>query len=193
MRLLIGLGNKARHGKDSAALAIQTYFNAQFPDLLEARIFRFADALYEVCRREYGMTDKDAPLLQRIGAERRRGNPTYWIDQLRNTIGDFRGVVLIPDTRYQNEAAWIRSFGGFLINVTRLNEDGDLFVAPDRDSNHLSEIDLDGHRFDGYIKSYTGQEPLAAEQAITLARYFYKITEKPKDESQRLFAGMSHS
>ena len=104
MRLLFGFGNKARHGKDSAAQVIQDY--ARRFSLPEVRIFKFADALYDICRREYGMVGKDAPLLQRIGSERRGIQEDYWIDRLKFTIGSFKGIGIITDVRYKNEAAW---------------------------------------------------------------------------------------
>lgn len=178
MRLLLAFGNKARHGKDSAAHAIQNYFENESAAVYEdVRILKFADALYDVCRKEYGMVEKDAPLLQRIGAERRALDPQYWIKRLEFSIGNFSGIGLITDCRYLNEAAWVKSQGGFLINVTRLNEDGKPFVAPDRPADHPSEIELDGYPFDAFIRTYSGQEALAAEQAITIANYFYQITE----------------
>ena len=174
MRLLFGFGNKARHGKDSAAQAIQDY--ARRFSLPEVRIFKFADALYDICRREYGMVGKDAPLLQRIGSERRMIQEDYWLDRLKFTIGSFKGIGIITDVRYKNEAAWIRKNGGILVNVSRLNDDGTVFVAQDRPANHPSEIDLDGYDWDAYIKTKTGQEALAAEQALTIFNYFLEVT-----------------
>lgn len=177
MRLLLGFGSKARHGKDSAAVAIQTFFESQFPKYPKVKIFKFAGALYDVCREEYGMKDKDAPLLQRVGQEKRKEDPTYWINRLRFSIGSFDGVGIITDVRYQNEATWIKSYGGLLINVTRLEENGQPFVAPDRPADHISEVDLNDWNWDGYIRTKTGQESLAAEQAITLANFFFEITQ----------------
>lgn len=176
MRLLLGFGNKARHGKDSAACAIVTYFDSGFPLRPQARVFKFAGALYDVCRKEYGMTEKDSTLLQRIGAQRRERDPRYWIDRAFFDIGDYKGIALITDVRYKNEADEIKKRGGFLINVTRLNEDGTPFAAQDRDPNHLSETDLDDYNWDAYIRTKSGQEALSAEQAITTALYFYELT-----------------
>ena len=174
MRLLMAFGNRARHGKDSAAAAIQDY--ARRFSLPEVRIFKFADALYEMCRRDHGMTEKDAPLLQRIGLEKRQENENYWIDRLKFTIGTFKGIGLITDVRFQNEAAYIRNAGGFLVNVTRLNQNGTRFIAPDRPAGHPSEIDLDDYNWDAYIKTKTGQEALAAEQAITIFNFFLELS-----------------
>ncbi len=180
MRLLLGFGNRARHGKDSAAQAIANYFDSKFPAYPQVRIFKFAAALYDVCRKEYGMTEKDAPLLQRVGAEKRAQNDRYWIDRLFFDISTFNGVGIITDVRYKNEAQEIKKRGGYLINVTRLEEDGTPFVASDRPANHPSETELDGYNWDAFIKTKSGEEGLAAEQAITLGHYFYEIS-KPEN------------
>ena len=174
MRLVIGFGNKARHGKDSAAAAIQEYArNMCLPD---TRIFKFATALYQECEQHHGMIGKDAPLLQRVGLEKRQLNENYWVDRLKFSMGPFRGIALITDVRFKNEAEFVRKSGGFLVNVTRLNEDGVPFVAGDRPADHPSETELDGYNWDGYIKTKTGQEALAAEQALTLFNFFLELT-----------------
>ena len=60
--------------------------------------------------------------------------------------------------------------------MTRLNEDGVPFVAGDRPADHPSETELDGYNWDGYIKTKTGQEALAAEQALALFNFFLELT-----------------
>lgn len=187
MSLLIGFGNKARHGKDSAVNAIKDHINgssvklAQYygygpREVVVARQFRFAEALYEEARTLHGMTEKDAPLLQRIGAARRAENVNYWVDKVFFGVDDFfkknpNGVALISDVRYQNEVATLRDRGGYTINVTRLNADGSVYIAPDRPADHPSEVDLDGYNWDFFIRTRSGEEALAAEQAITLYEY----------------------
>ena len=111
-------------------------------------------------------------------AERREQDPDYWINRLKFTIGDFKGIGIITDVRYKNEAEWVKRDGGVLVNVSRLNYDGTPYVALDRSPFHQSEIDLDNWNWDAYIKTHNGQEALAAEQAITILNYFMEITEK---------------
>ena len=178
--ILIGLGNKARQGKDTAGEAIVSYYNAKRYQQAhhglkvtapEARIFKFADALYKVCREEYGMIGKNAPLLQQVGEGRRNTfGLNYWIDQLETSMIDFKGVAVITDVRYTNEADWIKSKGGWTIQVSRINEDGSQFITSDRDPNFISEVQLDNYNFDAYIKSKSSA--LTAELAITHAEYF---------------------
>jgi len=178
--ILFGLGSKARQGKDTAGEAIVNHFNdrrhLQVQHGLkvtspEARIFKFADALYRVCREEYGMVGKDAPLLQKIGDGRRNEfGLTYWIDQLEATMKNFDGIAVITDMRYINEADWVKSKDGFTVQVSRVNENGSQFISNDRDQNFPSEVQLDNYNFDAYIKSKS--VALTAEYAITLAEYF---------------------
>ena len=118
------------------------------------------------------MTEKDAPLLQRAGSERRLENPNYWIDRVFEQIDSVKPkIAVITDLRYENEAYAVATRGGVTIRVSRLNEDGTPFVATDRPANHPSEIDLDGYRFDHYIQAYTGESALVAQLAITIAEY----------------------
>ena len=228
MRLLLGFGNKARHGKDGAARAIENYFDARRSHAtlhgLRSKIpaikrIGFADALRrestEAIRQaggikallEQGFQDdvtrnwvffpdwvtadpnpdmsdpllpfgKHPKLLQWWGTEYRRNqNPDYWIEQARKAFTGFGGIGMITDVRFKNEAKFVKEDpNGFVINVTRTNEDGTLFADPNRPSNHPSEIDLDGYNFDGYIRTKTGQAALAGELAITMANFFYEIT-----------------
>jgi hypothetical protein len=70
---VVGIGHKARNGKDSTAAVFQDFFGSM------ARRYSFADALRAICRVNYGMTVKDAPLLQVVGTEvYRRGETVNW-------------------------------------------------------------------------------------------------------------------
>lgn len=61
--LIIGIGHRARQGKDSAARFIHETFPQQ------TRIYSFASSVRAVCRTVLGMEEKDAPLLQLVGTE----------------------------------------------------------------------------------------------------------------------------
>lgn len=178
--MIIAFGNKARHGKDSAGEALVAHYNnaratqqrhGLKPATPEARIFKFADALYRVCREEYGMTEKDPALLQKIGDGRRQEfGLTYWIDQLDAQISKFNGIAVITDMRYTNEAEWVKSKGGITVQVLRLNLDGNPYVSPDRDPNFISEVQLDTYDYDVAIE--TKSAVLTGELAITIAEYY---------------------
>ena len=180
--LLLAFGNKAQHGKDTAGEAVVEHFNNVRSILKRhygtqsmrpaAQLFKFAEALYTECREQHGMTEKDSPLLQRVGQERRAENPRYWIDKAFEQVDKAKpDVAVFTDIRYQNEAAEVKARGGFVINVSRLNADRTPYVDSSRSATHASEIDLDGYLFDYYIKAYTGEVALIQEVAITIAEY----------------------
>jgi hypothetical protein len=194
-QMILAFGAKARQGKDTAGESVVQFYNERRKLLFncygakkpsdfgntvrnidekypEARIFKFADELYRVCREEYGMTEKDAPLLQKIGDERRVTHGyDYWIKQLAPKIAAFKGVAVITDVRYFNEAQWIESIGGHCINVRRLNENGTPYVAPDRNPNFISEVQLDNYNYEYHIIAKTGQAALVGDLAITIAEH----------------------
>lgn len=223
-QLILGLGHKARNGKDSFASAIDSHFANQLaaaqrhglasyrPVLIQH--IAFADALYKEvnqwlakdsgkrwaagenrvtfnaqvnplvpipdwvertpnaevsARAPFG---KHAKLLQWWGTEYRRAqNQNYWVDQWKAAINPKANVVVATDMRFQNEAAAVKSVGGFTIQVSRKNVDGTPFVDPTRDANHSSETQLDGYNYDYQIIVKTGDLALLNEWAITLVHY----------------------
>lgn len=155
--LLIGIGHKARVGKDTLAWLLVDALRRQGVD---ARRYGWADALKAICRVEYGMRTKDAPLLQRIGVAYREGcradcysnnvvpcaydgehtpTPDVWVEACLAQIDeDAPQVAIIPDTRFPNEADAIRARRGRIIRVERPHK-----PASGRDDTHVSETALD--------------------------------------------------
>lgn len=136
---VIGLGHRARHGKDSFARAIMK----QYP---QAQRFAFADDLYAVARVHYGMTVKDAPLLQKIGLEYRE-NPQFGVDVwvravYSKMLFEHPALAIVTDVRFRNEFDFIKALGGTTVRVTRFDEHGHVFVDPSRPATHISETAL---------------------------------------------------
>ena len=115
----------------------------------------------------WGMTEKDAPMLQFWGTEFRRYQDTqYWANQAKQAIHriwnsreheDDDVIVLIPDLRFQNELHLIQSYeNGYYIKLVRLNEDGSQFIDPSRPHDHPSEISLEGIDPHFEIRAYSG-------------------------------------
>lgn len=182
MTLILGFGSKARVGKDSCGNAIIDYFNtknlqAQFhygnkAKLTIAKIYKFAAAIYKLCEEEYGMKSKDAPLLQRVGTEYRDRDQNYWVDKVFDQIKREKpDVAIITDVRYKNEAGRIKSEGGYVIGVTRLNRGGTRFVADDRPVDHPSEVDLDDWDFDYNLVAHSDEVGYLGELAITTTEF----------------------
>lgn len=142
MTPLIGIGHRARVGKDTVAWLLIDALRARG---IDARRYAFADALKTYCRVEHGMTAKDAPLLQRVGvALRDSRGADIWINILAAQIAeDAPAIAIIPDMRFPNELAWVQSHGGLAVCVTRPD-------PPDagRDLAHISEVALADAPFD---------------------------------------------
>ncbi len=227
--IIIGIGNKARQGKDTLALALKEWLDLD--PKFEVKIFHFADALKEECFRLHfkwdsvklwwhlhnpnlspketapdafpitqvieprnsnfmrwlhvngrviescvvynGMEQKDTYLLQFWGSFRREQDKSYWIVKLSDTLFRWEdeststgitNVALIPDTRYENEANWIRFLAlrdertlGKVWRVRRSDHFGAQKLSGDRDPRHPSEIDLDTYQFDAELVNLDGK------------------------------------
>lgn len=148
--VIIGIAGKARSGKDTIADIIRGY-------LLGVEKLAFADALKKGCAATLGVSesmmysmDRESKIpglkfsvremLQHIGTEGWRAlDPDIWVQIVGKRVQDmmvdraFTGVV-IPDVRFQNEAAWVRRHDlGRMIHVVR---DG---VGPVGITGHASE------------------------------------------------------
>lgn len=152
--LVIGLGYKARHGKDQAARFIQQTYTR-----LDIERFAHGDAIKALCRTQWGMTTKDGPLLQRVGSAMRDIDPEIWLRTLYWTIAERRPTVaLITDVRFPNETALVKAMGGFVVKVERRLADGSLYRVADRDPDHVTETGLDGYTdWDAVVPNPEGQ------------------------------------
>jgi hypothetical protein len=169
---LIGISGRARSGKDTLAWLL---VDALRPLGIDARRYGWADALKAVCRVEYGMVFKDAPLLQRVGVDYRNGcrancsevpvyegahghypTPDIWVNTLLDTIAeDAPDIAIISDTRFPNELAAIKAAGGMTVRIERPDR-------PDtgRDDTHISETALDSANFDYIVENYGTRDDL---------------------------------
>jgi len=152
----IGIGHKCRHGKDTTANHIVQQTRGA------ARIFSFADDVYAIARVIFGMKQKNPSMLQWLGTEGFRSKDAdTWVNSLYWNVYNKRPrIAVIPDCRFPNEVAFIKSMGGVAIKVSRFDKDGLPYVAADRDPNHPSETALDG--YDGWdytIKAMSEQLP----------------------------------
>jgi hypothetical protein len=149
---VIGIGHKARHGKDTAAERILRSTGGV------ARKYSFGTGLYAVARALFNMTAKDAPLLQALGTEvGRRHDNDRWIRTTYWQIRDERPrIAVLADVRFPNEADFVKSMGGTLIKVTRLDAGtAKPYITTDRDPNHPSEVALDGYtNWDYRLEAY---------------------------------------
>lgn len=153
--LVIAFGNRARTGKNEAAAKIQAVAaNYGFNKVL---VLSFADALKDLAKKFCGMAKKDAPLLQRLGQHMRGFDPDFWVKPVSSRIDiEKPDLVLIPDMRYENEAAMVKARNGYCVQIQRIDADGNIVVAADRDPKHISEVALDGYAYDYVVRAKSG-------------------------------------
>lgn len=159
--LLIGLGSRARQGKNYVA----NYMKEVHPEIV---LYSFADELKRYCKERHEElvprwqlanqtkalpVAKEDPIygytaiLQWYGTEVvRKNSPDHWVHVLADKIKfENPEIAVVTDVRFENEAAWVKNHDGFLVEVIRLQEDGTQYYDPNRDKNHASETALDGY------------------------------------------------
>jgi hypothetical protein len=153
--MLIGFTGKKKHGKDTAAKLLAMALPKQ-----QFKRLAFADKLKrEICNAlqidlEFLELNKEKlrPLLQAWGEMRRNlYGENYWITSVADEYYKLKNsTALITDTRYYNEAIWIKKNGGILVRVVRPGF-GDF-------DPHKSETELDKHECDYTIHAKTLEE-----------------------------------
>ena len=107
-------------------------------------------------------------LLQRMGTESVRDvvNDEAWVMALRRQLDwEKPDRVVITDVRFPSEAAAVKAWGGTMIRVVRLTEEGDQFVVEGIDLHHGSEAHVETLPVDHEIRA-TALEDL--ESAVTV-------------------------
>lgn len=167
--LILGLGHRDGVGKDTVADILATSHGF--------KKMAFADPLRDTCRALYGwshkqMTDRDlketpdpfwgiSPRtgLRKVGKELVRDNlgEDHWVKLMElglNHALDYTSRIVIPDVRFQNEAAFIKKFGGVLWKIDRPG-------FSDKEAVHESERNLlDYTGWDLIINNNDTQEKL---------------------------------
>ena len=185
--ILIGLGHKARQGKNYVA-------NYMKEALESITLYAFADELKLYCKAHHDEllpkwqlalqtkqqpAQKDdpiygyTPILQWYGTDvARKQDPDTWVKALAARVEKEKPhVALITDVRFPNEANYIKARGGYLVDVIRRKLDGSQYLDPSRDPNHPSETALDEYLgFDYVITERDGNlEGLKAKSLIVLS------------------------
>ena len=171
--VIIGLGYQKQTGKSTAADIIAMEFHATH----EVYQMAFAQKLKEEVAKIFNTTigwieaNKNHPLirhaLQWYGTDYiREEDPDHWIKQIEREIFELEThvikrarplMVIIQDTRFQNEADWIKGHGGFVFRVIRPS------VIEDELSSHPSETELSDYPFNFTIRNEQGLEFLRTE------------------------------
>jgi hypothetical protein len=175
--VLIGVGSRARQGKDTVVKTIIEHY----AHIYDVRRFAFADELKREVEEigastiafKFGVpldpnppmddplcpNGKHSRVLQFWGEYRRKQNDFYWVTKLKARIEQEKPqFALISDMRYLNERAFVKANKGYTIKVYRPG-----YVDLARDPNHISETQLDNAVFDYTIINNTTLEQLQAD------------------------------
>lgn len=127
---IIGITGRARTGKDTVAnfiIAAIGGYRYSFADPLRAMLKPLGidlDDPYWQARKEevipaIGVSPRR--LLQTLGTEWGRDiiNPNLWLILAKQRLLQHGPGMVIPDIRFENEAAWVREQGGVIIHLAR--------------------------------------------------------------------------
>ena len=158
---IIGVGSKARVGKDTLVNMFLQFFAAKN---INAKRYAFADELKKELDPLFLLNagisaftedPKDKALLRKTmiawgtGFWREK-DPDHWIQRLEQNINAaIPHIVCVSDVRFPNEAFWIKKNGGAFIHLDRLDGLGELFppAGPDEAENDPILKEMADHKF----------------------------------------------
>ena len=174
---IIALSGKKRSGKDTVYveachyLAEHDFIEKGYKDHGTAmgRV-GFADPLKHEVSEATGFTTsfieehktEFRTLLQVWGTDFRRcfSGSDYWINKMDDIIkksSKFYDILFVTDLRFKNEAEFIKSIGGYVVNVERrVQEDPE---EDDMTHTHVSEKDMDDYSYFDYVLNNDKTEP----------------------------------
>ena len=156
--MLIGLCGQAYSGKSTLAnyLIEQGFQRMAFGDGLKEMLIKAGMCNHHEVYSEKTMLSRW--LMQKVGTEifRNQIDKDFWIKLLNMKLQaydyDFQDNIVIDDIRMPNEAAMVRSNGGFLIRVKRLN-----YTPKNIDLTHESESQIDSIECDVVLAAESGE------------------------------------
>jgi len=173
--MIIGLGYKARSGKDTVGNHLVENYGFQR--------LSFADQLKLFCEVNFGMKEKDPRLLQEVGMNFRQNDPGHWIKKVANIVERSpKEHYVITDVRFKNEFFYIKENGGVVWDIQRwIDDENSVFpnvvkryISDDRPKDHPSEIDLDGVEFDLVLLNCGTKEDLYNWIDIEMSKLQFK-------------------
>ncbi len=157
--MLIGLHGKARSGKTTTSnllvrkhgfkeVAFADGLKKLCADLFDLSLEQLHGDLKEVVDSRYNMSPRE--IFQLVGTEcMRKISPDIWIDKVKPFVVNHMDVIdiVISDVRFKNELDFIKTVGGHMVKVVRI--DGPR-LATQAVEHHKSEVDLDNVPDDQY-------------------------------------------
>lgn len=129
---VIGIHGRARTGKDTVANFIVSHrggYVYSFADPIRAMLvplgIDMSDPYWQAHKENIIPALGVSPrrLMQTLGTEwgRQLINQDLWLILAKQRLLNFGPGMVIPDVRFENEAAWVRKHGGRIIHVVRPN------------------------------------------------------------------------
>lgn len=134
-KLYIGVSGLARSGKDLCGKIAMNYLKkygrsplrVALADELKMEAEEFLNIVCDTTPYTEDSEEKTRirPFLVWLGCYKRIKQPDYWIQQAEKTIhlNNVFDSFVITDIRFENEAHWIHSKGGFLIHVKKYTKE----------------------------------------------------------------------
>ncbi len=147
---LIGLGYRARSGKDTVGEYLQLVH--------KYKRVAFADRLKEVCSliTNTDATDPDfkdqitiggirgREFLQRVGTDLKAIDPLIWVEAANLRVRTLMPYpIVVTDVRFKAEAAHIKDLGGILIQVNRPGLEADAHISEREGAQIKWDYELD--------------------------------------------------
>lgn len=181
--MIIGLGYKARSGKDTAAAYMHEHYGFT--------VVAFADALKSACREIFGLSQAqlygdqkevedtywhDTPrnILQKVGTEclRRGYRQDVWIRALgRKILQSPSNNWVVTDVRFPNEADAVKSWGGKVVVVNRFPVSKRWSWFRSARDRHASEVAMDKYRGWDYALDNTSDLPAFYDKVKTMMQH----------------------
>lgn len=153
---VIGFHGRARSGKDSAANFLLASAGGY--------IYSFADPIRDMLRaigldmRDPYWADRKEAIIPALGVSPRRMmqtlgtewgreqiHPDFWLRLAQQRLLNDGPGMIIPDVRFENEAAWVRGIGGLIVHIHREG-------APAVEG-HQSEAGISVHLTDAHVSN----------------------------------------
>lgn len=152
VKKVYGLIGHARHGKDEAAKTMIRLMPG-------AERYAMSNGVSALSRVLGVMQERDPEVLQRVGMWMRDRDESAWLRVMYGAIADARPeVAIITGIRFPNELDMVRSMGGTIVKIVRLNADSTHYVSTDRPRNSRAEQEIDALDYDACVVAVTKAE-----------------------------------
>lgn len=189
---MIGITGRAGSGKDSVARYLQACCTSQIYSFADPIKFGLAAMLQLQLSQCYDQKEKEKfvpghdftvrKALQTLGTEwGRHLSPDIWLNEAKKRFCTFvkesapivnstyKILYIIPDVRFDNEAKWIKSSGGYIIKTLRTD------TQTIDNAQHASEAGIDSDFVDVY---FYNDYSLGALKETTTGWYTTQFGEK---------------